>query len=551
MLKHLSISNYALIDQLELDLSANLNMMTGETGAGKSIIIGAVSLVLGERADTSALRDAESKCVVEATFDLTSFDFKEFFKENDLDYEDQTIIRREINPQGKSRAFINDTPVNLNTLKGISSQLVDVHSQHQTLKLKDAQFRLSLLDACADTSGLLVKYRIQFNQYFQYKTKLNSLLSKEAASKRDEDYLRFQFDELDEAKLMIGEDGSIESELSSLTHAEDIKVNLGKSAYLLNEGENNIIQNLEECVSLLKETSKYSEAYQSLKERLESALIEIKDIARETDLSQENLNYDPERITELSQRLDTINHLLNKHRLSNVEELLALQEELDGKLQEIDNYDEVIEKTRKELAATEKRVREIALELTKKRKLVSKDLEKRVEGILQKLGMPNATFRVDMEQLEEPGPNGVDSVEFRFSANKGEETKDIQKVASGGELSRLMLALKSILSGMKNLPTVIFDEIDTGVSGSIADKMGVIISDIAKGMQVICITHLPQIASKGNFHLYVYKEENAKKTFTRIKPLNQEERILEIAKMLSSETPTQAALDNAKELLVN
>lgn len=525
--------------------------MTGETGAGKSVIIGALSLVLGERADTSALRDAESKCIIEATFDLSSFDLSIFFKENDLDYETQTLFRREINAQGKSRAFINDTPVNLNTLKEISSRLVDVHSQHQTLKLKDAQFRLSLLDACAGTIELLQGYKQQYEQYYELKRKLDSLLLKEADSKKDEDYLRFQFNELDEAKLEAGEEDGIENELSTLTHAEEIKANMTKLVYLTSEEQGNLIEVMGTCIQTLREVSKYGEAYQSLLERFESSLIELKDISAEVDQLEEGIEYDPEKIAELSQRLDTINHLLSKHRVSKVEELLTLKEELDSKLQEIDNYDDVIEKTKKELATAEGKARETASELTKKRKQVSKDLEKRVEEILQKLGMPNATFRVDMEESKELSANGLDSVEFRFSANKGEEAKDIQKVASGGELSRLMLALKSILSGMKNLPTVIFDEIDTGVSGSIADKMGVIIGDIAKGMQVICITHLPQIASKGDFHLYVYKEESASKTFTRIKPLDQEERILEIAKMLSSEKPTQAALDNAKELLVN
>lgn len=551
MLKHLSISNYALIDQLELDFSKQLNIMTGETGAGKSIIIGALSLVLGERADTSVLRNTDGKCIVEASFDLSSFDFKDFFKENDLDYEAITLIRREINAQGKSRAFINDTPVNLNTLKEMSSRLVDVHSQHQTLKLKDAAFRLSLLDACAQNANLLSSYKAVYQQYASAKDRLESLLSKEAESKRDEDYFRFQFNELEEASLNTGEEDSIENELEALTHAEDIKVNLSKAVYLLNESDTNIIQQLEECNTLLREVSKFSEQYKSLKDRVESALIEIKDISREADLEQEGLQHDPERITELSQRLDIINHLLSKHHVSKVEELITLKNELDQKLQEIDSYDDEIEKAKKEVTTSEKKAREIAGQLSTKRREVAQELEGRVKAILQKLGMPNATFKLDIEQAEELTPNGVDMVDFRFTANKGEDAKDIQKVASGGELSRLMLALKSILSGMKNLPTVIFDEIDTGVSGSVADKMGGIISDMGKGMQVICITHLPQIASKGQFHLFVYKEESKDKTFTRIKPLNQDERILEIAKMLSSDKPTQAALDNARDLLVN
>ncbi len=551
MLKHLSISNYALIDQLELDFSNQLNIMTGETGAGKSIIIGALSLVLGERADTGVLRDNGGKCIVEATFNLKDFDFKQFFKENDLDYEDITLIRREINQQGKSRAFINDTPVNLNTLKEMSNQLVDVHSQHQTLKLKDAGFRLSLLDASAKNGILLGSYKNAFQQYYSAKKRLEDLVSKETESKRDEDYFRFQFNELDEATLNPGEEENIESELSSLAHAEDIKVNLSKAVYLLNESDGNIIQQLEECSALLREVSKYSEQFQSLKERLDSTLIEIKDISREADMEQEALQHDPEKISELSQRLDIINHLLNKHHVSKVEELISLKGELDQKLQEIDSYDDDIEKLRKEVNTSEKKSREIAEQLSSKRREVAKKLESRVEEILQKLGMPNATIKLEIGKTEELTPNGMDAVDFRFTANKGEEAKDIQKVASGGELSRLMLALKSILSGMKNLPTVIFDEIDTGVSGGIADKMGDIMSSMGKGMQVICITHLPQIASKGNYHLFVYKEESSDKTFTRIKPLTQGERILEIAKMLSSEKPTQAALDNARDLLVN
>lgn len=551
MLKHLSISNYALIDQLELDFSNQLNIMTGETGAGKSVIIGALSLVLGERADTSVLRDTDGKCIVEASFDLKGFDFKELFKENDLDYEDITLIRREINAQGKSRAFINDTPVNLNTLKEMSGQLVDVHSQHQTLKLKDAVFRLSLLDASAQNSSLLNNYKEAYQLYAAAKRRLESLISKEAESKRDEDYFRFQFNEIEEASLKAGEEESIENELEALTHAEDIKMNLTKTVYLLNESDGNIIQQLEECSTLLKEVAKFSEQYKSLKDRIESVLIEIKDINREADIEQEGLQHDPERITELSQRLDTINHLMSKHHVSKVEELIGLREEFDQKLQEIDSYTDEIENLGRQVTTHLKKAREISEQLSIKRKEVAKQLEKRVEEILQILGMPNATFKLDIEQAEELTPNGLDTVDFRFTANKGEEAKDIQKVASGGELSRLMLALKSILSGMKNLPTVIFDEIDTGVSGSVADKMGNIISNMGKGMQVICITHLPQIASKGNYHLFVYKEESKDKTFTRIKPLSQDERILEIAKMLSSDKPTQAALDNARDLLVN
>lgn len=550
MLKQLSISNYALIQQLDVDFSESLTILTGETGAGKSILVDALSMVLGQRADASVLQDKSKKSIVEAVFDIKPYKLEKFFSENELDYDKTTTIRREINPEGKSRAFVNDTPVNLHLLRELTSRLIDIHSQHETLVMKEHSFRVDMLDAMAGNDKLLTEFRTVLKQSRELKNQYDELLEKQEQAKRDEDYFSFQFNELDEAKLVSGEEETVENELSVLTHAEEIKEKLSNAVQALSSGDENVLASLEQVSGLVTQGSKYNNSLTSLADRLISTLIELKDIASELEIAEADTVFDPQKMEELNERLNLINHLLSKHRLKTAEELLTLKNELEEKLQDISSYDEKIVQVKKEWENSRKKTDELAASLTDKRKKVAPVLEKKTCEILIKLGIPNAKLEIRFTAKQEPDEYGKDNVAFEFSANKGETLKELDKVASGGELSRLMLAFKSILAEHKNLPAIVFDEIDTGVSGEIAGKMGSIMKAMSVNMQVIVITHLPQIAGKGEFHLQVYKEEKNGKTFTRLKKLNKDERILEIAKMLSTGTPTEAAIKNAKELLV-
>lgn len=551
MLSHISIQNYALIDKLEVDFPEGLTIITGETGAGKSILLGALGLIAGNRADVQALQDKTKKCIVEASFNIKEYALKDFFWANELDYEVVTHIRREITPEGKSRAFINDTPVTLTQLKALAERLVDIHSQHQTLTLNGSEFQLSVVDAYAKHTDLLNDYSTQYKQYKQLEKSLNELVSKEAQAKKDLDYFQFQFNELEDANLKAGEQQDMEQELETLNNAEDIKLNLSKAAMGLNGGEQNLITSLNEIKTLLNSIAKFKPEINELNTRISSAYIELKDISNELESIEQDIVYDPKRIETLNTQLDAIYRLQQKHQVKTVEELIAIKDELSSKLLEYNSLETEIEKTKKELDTVRKSLTALAKKIAANRKKEIPKIEKDVASLLSSLSMPNAQLKIEHTETEVLGTNGTDKVNFLFSANKGSEFKELNKVASGGELSRLMLSIKSLIAQLTALPTIIFDEIDTGVSGDVADKVGSIMNAMTKSMQVITITHLPQIASKGQSHLFVYKEDKNNKTYSSIKKLSADERIQEIAKMLSTGTPTAAAINNAKELLKN
>jgi len=551
MLKQLSVQNYALIDHLEIDFSDGLTIITGETGAGKSVLLGALSLLLGQRADIQALNDKSKKCITEGIFSIKNYSLKDFFYTNELDYEAETTIRREISAEGKSRAFINDTPVNLNVLKELGEKLIDIHSQHETLTLNDSEFQLSVVDAYAQNAKLLGEYQSDYKKYKQIENTLNELIHKETQSKKDLDYYQFQFNELEEANLSSDDQIKLEQELETLTNAEEIKSNLSKAYNAFDGGENNILVSINAVKSIISSIAKYNPAIDEINNRLNSSYIEIKDIAVELENIENEITHDANRIEELNARLDNIYRLQHKHQVKTIDELLKIKDDLSNKLNDISSLEEQITLLNAELTKLKKELLQKAGQLSKNREGVIPKIEKEIKNLLSSLGMPNARLQIINEKTDNNNFNstGVDKINFLFSANKGSELKKLNKVASGGELSRLMLSLKSLIAKLTALPSVIFDEIDTGVSGDIADKVGSIMQKMSDSMQVITITHLPQIASKGTTHLFVYKEEKNNKTFTRIKKLNKEERVQEIAKMLSTDNPTSAAIKNAKELL--
>lgn len=551
MLKHLSIQNYALIDKLEVDFSDGLTIITGETGAGKSILLGALGLIAGSRADTQSLQDKTKKCIVEASFNIKEYALKDFFWANELDYEITTNIRREITPEGKSRAFINDTPVTLTQLKALAERLIDIHSQHQTLTLNGSEFQLSVVDAYANHADSLAEYSISFKQFKALEKALNELLTKESQAKKDLDYFQFQFNELEEAGLKPDEQAGIEQELEALNNAEDIKSNLSKAATGLNGGEQNLLASLNEIKSLLASQAKFKPEINELSTRLNSSYIELKDISNELESLEQDIVYDPKRIDKLTIQLDAIYRLQQKHQVKSVEELITIKDDLSNKLLDFSSLETEIEKTKKELTSVQKSLTALAKKIAANRKKEIPKIEKEIASLLSALSMPNAQLKIEHMETETLTANGADKVNFLFSANKGSDFKELNKVASGGELSRLMLSIKSLIAQLTALPTIIFDEIDTGVSGDVADKVGSIMNLMAKAMQVITITHLPQIASKGESHLFVYKEDKNDKTYSNIKKLSVNERVQEIAKMLSTGTPTAAAISNAKELLKN
>lgn len=551
MLNHLSIQNYALIDKLEVDFSNGLTIITGETGAGKSILLGALGLIAGNRADAQSLQDKTQKCIIEASFNIKDYLLKDFFWANELDYELTTSIRREITPEGKSRAFINDTPVTLTQLKSLAERLIDIHSQHQTLTLNGSEFQLSVVDAYAKHTDTLAEYTVNFKQFKSLEKALNDLLTRESQAKKDLDYFQFQFNELEEAGLKPGEQLEMEQELETLNNAEDIKLNLSKASLGLNGGEQNLISSLNEIKAILASLAKYKPEINELSTRLSSAYIELKDISNELESLEQDIVYDPKRIELLSNQLDSIYRLQQKHQVKTVEELIIIKDDLSNKLLEFSSLETDIEKTKKELSTVQKLLITLAKKIATNRKKEISKIEKDIASLLSSLSMPNAQLKVEHIETEILGVNGTDKVNFLFSANKGSDFKELNKVASGGELSRLMLSIKSLIAQLTALPTIIFDEIDTGVSGDVADKVGSIMNLMAKAMQVITITHLPQIASKGQSHLFVYKEDKNDKTYSNIKKLTTDERVQEIAKMLSTGTPTAAAISNAKELLKN
>lgn len=553
MLKRLAIRNYALIEDLDISFSDELNIMTGETGAGKSIILGALSLILGQRAEGKYFFNQQKKCVIEGTFLVNEFHLNDFFTENDLDYDKETVLRREISSDGKSRAFINDTPVNLATLKQLGEKMIDIHSQHATLEINDEDFQLLVIDTVAGNQNLLHTYREAFKAYRQTQSRLKELIALSERSKADLDYFQFQFDELEKANLSEGEQHDLEKELDALTHAEEIKRSLLTSIGLLYENEPSVIVLIKEAAINLASAERYNPEVKSLTERLNSCLIEIKDILSEIEgLEQSSLINEP-RLEEVNGRLDLIYTLQKKHRAGSDTELISIREQISNKLDSILFADEDIEILKLESDQLHHKVMDLAAELNKSRNESIPKVEEQVMNILAEIGMPNAVLQIQHESLPEGkfDLNGNNQIRFLFSANKGQSALPMNKVASGGELSRLMLSIKSLIAVHTALPTIIFDEIDTGISGEVALKVGNIMEKLSKNMQVIAITHLPQIASKGNTHYCVYKDEQTDNTHTNIRQLNEEERILELAKMLSGNNPGESAIQNARELLFN
>jgi DNA repair protein RecN (Recombination protein N) len=551
MLKRLAIKNYALIDNLDISFSKELNIMTGETGAGKSIILGALSLILGQRAESKYFFNQQKKCVIEGTFLVNGFQLNEFFAENDLDYDLETVLRREISSDGKTRAFINDTPVNLTTLKKLGEKLIDVHSQHATLEINDEDFQLLVIDTVAGNQNLLNNYREVYKSYKKSQALLKELITQSEKSKSDLDYSQFQYDELEKANLIAGEQARLEQELDSLTHAEDIKKSLVSSISVLSETEPSAIVQIKEAVVNLANAEKYNSEISSLTERLNSCLIEIKDILSEIERIEQSSLINEARLQEVSNRLDLIYSLQKKHRAGSEIELITIRDEISNKLNSILFADEDIEKLKMEVDKHYQEVLDLSIQLGKSRTECIPKVETQVMNTLAEIGMPNAVLQIVNDTLPEGkfDQNGNNQIRFLFSANKGQSPLPMNKVASGGELSRLMLSIKSLIAVHTALPTIIFDEIDTGISGEIALKVGNIMERLSKNMQVIAITHLPQIASKGDTHFRVYKNEKDEITNTNITKLNEEERILELAKMLSGDNPGQSAIQNARELL--
>jgi DNA repair protein RecN (Recombination protein N) len=551
MLKRLAISNYALIDNLDITFSNDLNILTGETGAGKSIILGALSLILGQRAEGKYFFNQQKKCVIEGIFLVSGFHLTDFFKENDLDYEPETLLRREISADGKSRAFINDTPVNLATLKKLGEKLIDIHSQHATLEINDEDFQLLVIDTIAANQNTLNTYNSTFKTYKRTQSRLKEMIIQSDKSKADLDYFQFQFDELEKANLSEHELAQLEQELDILIHSEEIKRSLLTAIDILRERDSAVITQLKEAGVSLGTAEKYNPEIIGLNERLNSSLIEVKDILAEIESIEQKSLIDEARMETINERLNVIYSLQKKHRVSSNIELIQIQEELSNKLNSILFVDEDIEKLKLEHENLHAQLLKISGELHRSRMAGIPRVEERIKATLQEVGMPNAVLQIDNEKLPEGkfDINGIDQIRFLFSANKGQAPLPMNKVASGGELSRLMLSIKSLIAVHTALPTIIFDEIDTGISGEVALKVGNIMEKLSENMQVIAITHLPQIAARGNSHYTVYKDEQSEITHTNIHKLKSEERIMEIAKMLSGNNPGESAIMNAKELL--
>jgi DNA repair protein RecN (Recombination protein N) len=551
MIQSLSIENYAIINSLEINFNRGLSIITGETGAGKSILLGALSLILGKRADTTILKDKTRKCIVEGTFDIREYGFQDFFFENDIDYEDYTILRREISPSGKSRAFINDTPVNLNLLTETGIRFIDIHSQHQNLNLGNSQFQLKVIDSYSHNKELLKKYQEVYDFYRKLLKEYNELQEKSRQSQSDLDYYQYQYDQLDVARLKPGEQDELEQELEKLSHAEEIKNGLDSSSGMLGGHDNSILNQLKEVYTVINKIIKFFPGVAGYGKRLESAYIELKDIGNELEAIKEKIELDPGKLEYINERLNLIYSLEQKHKANNIKELLDIKESLRNKIDEVTSYESRLEELRQKRDDSEQKLNELALKLSEQRQESLKSIEKEVTLLLLDLGIPNGRFEIIHSTVADYTINGIDRVQFLFSANKNIELQDITRIASGGELSRLMLSIKSLLSDSSGLPTIIFDEIDMGVSGEIADKVGNIIKRMSAGMQIINITHLPQVACKGDFHYLVYKSDEGETTTAHIKLLGNEERHIEIARMLSGEELTEAAMQNARELLKN
>jgi len=549
MLLHLSVQNYALIRQLEIDFVKGFTVITGETGAGKSILLGALNLMLGKRADTQVLFDKSKKCVVEGIFSLEKDHLKDFFEKYQLDYDEQLILRREIQVNGKSRAFINDTPVNSSLLKTLGENLIDIHSQHQTTSLNDPEYQLNVIDSYGGLTEKVKDYSTRFLKYQNLKVRLNTLIEEENKSSNEKDFFNFLFNELDEAKLQNDEQELLEQELEILNHAEEIKAKLFSTSRLLSNDESGILLRLGEIRSNLDSVARFSQDYSEISDRIRSSHIELSDIFSHLEKKSESIIFSPDRVNEIKERLDLIYHLETKHRVNSVEGLLNKKTEFSLILENINSLGEEIKKLAIEVENAESEIVKLAAGISANRRKFFSEIEHRIEEYLDGLGIPHARFRIQHGLVEVPGKEGVDAVKFLFNANKGGKLLDLAVVASGGELSRLMLAVKSLISKKSLLPTLIFDEIDIGVSGRIADKVGNLLSLLSESVQVIAITHLPQIAGKGNVHYFVYKVTDKNLSETKIREIESEDRILEIAKMMSGEEVSSASVETARQLL--
>jgi DNA repair protein RecN (Recombination protein N) len=549
MLTSLTIKNYALIDNLQVDFNDGLSIITGETGAGKSILLGGLSLILGKRADLSSLKDTSQKCIIEAVFNVSNYNLKSVFKAEDIDYEANTIIRREILPSGKSRAFVNDSPVNLNSLQLLGERLIDIHSQHQTLQIVSNDFQFQIIDALADNEATLQNYKLELKGYKKLQKELKELLSFQSEAIKEHDYNSFLLNELVEANLVDGELEQLEEEYETLDNIEAIKEKLSASYQLLNNEQIGVLPTLTELKNNLQKLKDYASKYDDLFQRVQSSLIEMDDVFSELEVFQDNLEADPNRLVVVNSKLQMLHNLMQKHTASDVAELIQIKNDLEEKVAITENLDDSIKQKQIEIDKKAIVLNEISKTIHDKRSKAIPELSQQLKTILIGLGMPNAQFKIDLIPSESFVSNGKDELSFLFSANKGGEFNELKKAASGGELSRIMLAIKSILSKYMQLPTIMFDEIDTGVSGEISNKMGDIMLQMSTTMQVFSITHLPQIAAKGHSHFKVFKEDVNDVTRTNLVKLNHDERIVEIAQMLGGTEMSSSAIAHAKELL--
>lgn len=549
MIKSLHIKNYAIIESVEIEFSKGLTIVTGETGAGKSILLGALNLILGNRADLKVLYNEQEKCVVEAQFDVRSYDLNVFFQDHEIDYDDETVIRREILPSGKSRAFINDTPVNLNVLQQLSSALLDLHQQFDTLDIHNVSFQLRMIDALADNKRLVAAYEAEFRQYQADKRRLSSLIERNEASAKEVDFLQFQLEEFNKAELVENEQDRLEKELSVLSHAEEIKRTMSAAYQYLAENEQSLVSQMEELGVMLHQIGKYDPKLANLSEKYDALAEELKDLADEFETISEQTEYDPQRILEIQARLDLIYRLQNKHKVTSVKELLDIQSNLQQQLGAFGDLSTDIETLRTRTAEQEKHLWEVAQTLSERRVLVIENFENKVKEMLQQLAMESAVMKVELHKTDVLGPSGMDNIAFLFAANKGSRLQQIKDVASGGELSRLTLITKSLVASAIPLPTLVFDEIDSGISGDVALRMGNILRRLSNHHQVVTITHSPQVASKADVHYFVYKAERNDRTITSVRLLDREDRIRSIATMLSQNPPSEAAIENARQLI--
>lgn len=549
MLTSLTIKNFALIEKLTIDFSKGFSIITGETGAGKSILLGALGLVLGKRADLTSLKDKEEKCIVEVNFDVSKYNLKSFFEANDLDYEDQTIIRREILPSGKSRAFVNDSPVNLNELQELGVFLIDIHSQHQTQELSDENIQFQIIDAIAGNRDLVLEFGESLKSYKQDKSKLSALFSELKEAKKEQDYNAFLLEELLSAKLISGQQEEFETTYEQLNNVEFIKENLDKSLAVADDEQFGVLQNLKEMKLSLQKIASISEDYNALFERTNSLVIELDDIVSEINTSTEKLVNDPEKLDFINQKLQVVYSLQKKHQVATIDDLLKIQNDLETKVVSVDNLESDIKNLEDHIEVKEAKLNSKAEIIRQNRQKAVPVLSDKLIYFLEQLGMPNARFKIEVNETQSFSSNGKDEIQFLFSANKGSDFGLLKKIASGGEMSRIMLAVKAILAQYSKLPTIIFDEIDTGVSGEIANKMAEIMQKMSEEMQVFAITHLPQIAAKGNEHFKVFKTTIENQTQSELKLLTNQERVVEIAEMLSGKDISDSAINHAKALL--